>query len=89
LYSEIKEDILEPRFKRNDLVYLNEDGGKEPRKQYRIVEYYLGDIPDDKSESQGINAIDQPSSDHNYLISTIEGSELRTVNESEIEPDRG
>jgi hypothetical protein len=76
---------LEPRFKRNDIVYINEDKGKELRKQHRIVEYYLGDVPGDLTGGQEKKATDHLPSDHNYLISTIEGTELRTVNESEIE----
>jgi hypothetical protein len=76
---------LDARYKRNDVVYLREDHGKELRKKYKIVEYYLGDIPDEKSQGHVKKIEGKEFSDHNYLIESIEGGTQRTVNESEIE----
>jgi hypothetical protein len=77
---------MDARFKRGDEVYLTEDRGKPSRSKYKIVEYFLGDIPETFAESlSNAKRSAHYSSDHNYMIELVSGGGQRIVNEADIE----
>jgi len=78
---------MDAKFKRNDVVYLIADRGKESRPKYKVLEYFLGGVPHEIGTHKGWNVqtISDDESEHNYLIVPFDGGEDLTVNENEIE----
>lgn len=79
---------MEARFKRGDVVYLNEDFGKQFRKKYKVIEFYLGDIPDDLNQAKvikGGKVEGKTNPDHNYMIEPLTDGASRIVVESQIQ----
>jgi len=77
---------MDARFKRGDEVYLTEDVGQSSRRKYKIVEYFLGDIPETFAASlSNTKKSGSYSSDHNYMIEFVSGGGRRIVNEAQIQ----
>lgn len=80
--------VMKPKFKRADVVYLNDDSDREIRTKYKIIEFYLGEIPDDVAESKihkGRIVDGTTNSEYNYMIEPLTDGAGRIVEESEIE----
>ena len=73
---------MDARFKRGNEVYLLEDRKNLSRTKYKVVEYFLGNIPEPFA---GLKANSPADSDHNYLIESVSGGKQRIVAQDEIE----
>jgi hypothetical protein len=73
---------MDARFKRGDEVYLLEDRGHMSRTKYKVVEYFLGSIPEPFAKFKTKHFAEN---DHNYMIESVLGGEQRIVSQEEIE----